>query len=447
MNVIIIGGGVVGSTLSRMLSEQNHKVTIVESNINRMEELEALKDADIIYGDGTSATTLVHAGVRDCDYILAMTNDDRSNILACAVGSALGAGKTLARVHDQIFVDTALLNYQLHFNVDRFVDPEALAARELYKKICAPECVEVEVFANGDIQVQSILVDQISNAVGKSVIDLQSEKDGVLVTYVFRDNQFVAITPSLKVQAFDRITFIGRSEALFKIHELLNPEHVYKKCKLFLMGGSEVAVNLIHLLNHSRFEINLIESNKYRCRSLAKNFPHINIIEGDATSRELLEQHIDHANYFVSCTKNDESNFMTALQAIKLGCAAALTVTNKVQYEAILSEFTDKIEKAISPRHEAIKTVFNFISDENFIPLSYLSDGKVRLIEFKVQPKSDIVGKKIMDVAFPKNTVLAVLKHKFVAKIPRDDDTLLAGDHLVMICPSEDMEHLMDFFA
>jgi trk system potassium uptake protein TrkA len=446
MNIIIIGGGIVGSTLSQMLSKLNHKVTIVESNIDRMEELDVLRDSDIVYGDGTSASTLVHAGVRDCDYLLAMTNDDRSNILACAVGSSLGAKKTLARVHDQVFADTTFLNYQLHFGIDQFVDPEALAAQELLKVIRSPERVTLETFAHGNIQIQHILVGQISNVVGREVIDFQSEKD-ILVAYIFRNNEFVPVTPGLKVEAFDKIAFVGHPNALFNIHELLNPEHTYKDCSIILMGGTELAINLIHLLDHPRFKINLIDQNKYRCQTLAKRFPRINVIQGDATSPELLQKNLDHADFFISCTKNDEANFMTALQAINIGCRGALTVISNPHYEAILSQFTDKIQKAVSPRNEVIKTVFSFISDENFIEHASLSENKVKLLEFKLAPNSLLAGKKINEISFPKNCILAILKHKFMAKIPQGDDKLLGGDHLIMICPNDAVENLKNYFA
>ena len=154
MKIIIIGAGEVGHNLCTTLSAAGHNVTLIEQSEVRCETLDEEQNARIIHGNGSSARQLVDVDVASCDAFLAMTSDDRTNVISCSLAKGLGAKNTIARIHDETYSDNSVINYQLHFGIDLLVNPEAICAVELAKEIRSAGRVAVENFSRGQIEVQ-----------------------------------------------------------------------------------------------------------------------------------------------------------------------------------------------------------------------------------------------------------------------------------------------------
>ena len=147
MKVIVVGAGEVGKNLTATLSAAGHDVTLIEQSEQRVAQLEEEQNARIIQGNGSSARQLVDLDTGKCDAFLAMTSDDKTNVISCSLAKGLGAKTTFARIHDETYNDNSVINYQLHFGIDLLVNPEAICAVELAKAIRNPGRVAVENFA------------------------------------------------------------------------------------------------------------------------------------------------------------------------------------------------------------------------------------------------------------------------------------------------------------
>jgi trk system potassium uptake protein TrkA len=435
MKVIIVGAGEVGYNLSLILSGHGHNVTLIEQSAARGQKVDEEQDVRIIVGDGSSARVLEDAGIKQCDAFLALTNEDRANILSCSLAKCMGAGLTIARIHDETYSDTSLVNYQLHFGIDHLVNPEAICAVELAKAIRNPGRVAVENFARGRIEVQQLVVAARSSVMETPLKDLKLDS-GVRVGYVQRGDAFEVASADTIFQEGDVVTLFGHPEVLFELRSKFDPSTSIKKLSVVLFGGSETAIALIRLLNNRRFNIRLIDIDAERCKQLAERFPAVNIIHGDGTSLRLLEEEqIGQADYFVACTKHDEHNIMTCLQASKLGAKHVQLVINKADYEGMLDTMRDtlNIETVVSPRRASAVHMERLVVADTVSELARLPDGGIRILEVRINAKSPCANQTVRSLHLPKGGILAALLHKYDVKVPAADDTILAGDRLVVI--------------
>ncbi|MFO8027753.1 MAG: Trk system potassium transporter TrkA [Opitutales bacterium] len=438
MKIIIVGAGEVGSNLSTVLSDAGHDVTLIESSEAHCARLEEEQNARVVTGNGSSARQLVEVGVAKCDAFLAMTSDDRTNIISCSLAKGLGAKNTIARIHDETYSDTSVLNYQLHFGIDLLVNPEAICAVELAKEIRSAGRVEVEHFARGQIEVQRQRVAHGSRLIGKKLKDLKLDPR-VRIGYVHRAEAAEIANAETMLQEDDIVTLFGHPDVLFGLREKFDPKQKIELSRVVLFGGSETAINLIQLLKNPRFKIRVIERDRDQCRRLAERFPHITVINGDATSIRLLEEEqIDSANYFVACTKDDEDNIITCIQASKLGAEHVQLLINKGDYDDLLDMLQTRldIEVAVSPRRATADFMLRNLSDESVARLAEMPDGS-QVLEVRISHSSPVIGRTIKDIRLPAGCLLVALLHKFKAKVPAADDTILAGDRVVVIVSGE----------
>ena len=435
MKVIIVGAGEVGHNLCTILSKAGHDVTLIERSSSRCQKLDEEQNARIVTGNGSSARQLVQVEISRCDAFLAMTSDDHTNVISCSIAKGLGAKSTIARIHDETYSDNSLINYQLHFGIDLLVNPEALCAAEIAKKIRGSGRVAVERFARGQIEVQQHRVTAGSRLIGKQLKDLKLDPR-VRIGYIQRGGKGEVANAESILEEDDLVTHFGHPEALLTLREKINPKSKIDVSRVVLFGGSETAINLIQLLSNPRFKVRIIEKDRNRCNDLAERFPNVTVIHGDATSLRLLEEEqIGSADYFVGCTKDDEENILTCIQASKLGAKHVQLVINKGDYDDLqeMLKTTLAIELVVSPRSATADFMRRTLSTKIVSILAELPEQSMRILEIKIGHSSPCVGLKVKDIHLPRGGLLVALQHKFKAKVPTADDTILAGDRIAVI--------------
>jgi trk system potassium uptake protein TrkA len=449
MRVIVVGAGEVGSYLSDIMSRNGHTVTMIESDEERAQNLNDEQESNVICGDGHSCQTLVDCHISECDFFMAMTSDDRTNILSSSLAKALGAKYTVARIHDKTFIDNSLVNFQHHFGIDFLLNPEALCAVELVKSMRNPYRVAIENFARGKIEVQQVEVARRSRAAGKTVQDIKLDHR-VRIGYVQSEHSTKVATADTQIHAGDKITLFGEQEALYDAKVLFDPGGTSETVKVVLMGGSEIAVSIVRLLKNPRFKIKIIEKDTSICETLAEMFPHVSVINGDGTSLRILEEeHVGECDFFVACTKQDENNIMTCVQAAKLGAKDVQVAINKSDYEEILDGLKNAmgVSMIVSPRLATANEVLRSLSTDSFIELGTLLDGEGKILELRIPPGAAVVGKRIKEIVKPKEVVLVALLHKFQVKVPGADDMILAGDRIIVITKEQEIQQVIRTFT
>lgn len=448
MKTVLIGAGEVGAHMSDLLSRAGHQVTLIEMLAEAGTRVDEEQDVKVLIGNGSSAAMLQNAGIREADNVLSLTSDDRTNLVVCAVSKAMNPDIfSVARVHDQTYLEKGLVNYQQLFRADYLLNPEALAAVELAKVIRNPSRVAVENFARGEVEVQQVKVSDRSRYVGRSLKQIRlKSKIGLL------SREGIAAIPSGEtiLEKGDVLTLYGRPENLMEERQNLDPGSRQASIRVVIFGGSEIAISLVRLLNNPRFRIRIIEKEERLCRELAERFPEVTVIHGDATHRRLLEEEqIEAADHFVACTKVDEENIMTSLQAGRLGAKAVHLVTNKTDYETLLDELRDTmgVSSVVSPRRATASEISKYLTREPVIELCQLrgEDSGMKLLEVLVQKGSRASGKRLQDLQAdrPSGSVFVAVVRDFRAFVPGGEDEIRAGDRVVTLVRESDVKPLV----
>jgi trk system potassium uptake protein TrkA len=446
MKMVVVGAGEVGTYLCSVLSARGNDVTVIDTSEERTRKIDEQFNVKVLHGNGASASVLVEAGVDKADHFLAMTSDDKVNILSCSLAKALGARRTISRIHDQTYIDNAILNYQVQFGIDHMLNPERLCAVELAKRIRNPGRVAVENFARGQVEVQQVRLRRGSRMIGKTVADTNIAPKA-RIGYIQREGLNEVPTAQTVLQENDLVTLFGAPENLFEVRSKFEPGHGDGDVKVVLSGGGETAISLIRLLAHPRFRIRVLEKDVSICKSLSESFEQITVINGDATSvRVLEEEQISGTHYFVACTKDDENNIVTCLQASKMGAQHVQAVINKGDYEDVIETLRSSvgIEQIVSPRIATANEVLRYISPTPCIELGQLQEGGGTIVEIHVSEGSPAAGMTLRQIAWPAHCVVTAIQHRYEARLATADEMIQPGDRVLLITRQENIPVLRD---
>jgi trk system potassium uptake protein len=446
MKIVLVGAGEIGGYLCSLLSGKGYDVTVVDSSETRAHAVDELYNVRVMGANGSSARALVDAGAGDCDHFLAMTGDDHVNLVASSLAKALGARRTITRIHDHTYIDSSLVNYQVQFGVDHMLNPERLCAVELAKSIRNPGRVAVENFARGQVEVQQVRLAKGSRMIGMSVAQTRIAPQA-RIGFVQRERSNEVPTASTVLKENDILTLFGSPETLDEIRTHFEPGASLGAVRVVLYGGSEIAVALIRLLANPRFKIRVIETDMRVCREIADRFERVTVINGDAASLRILEEEqIGGADYFVACTQDDESNIVTCLQAAKLGAKHVQAIINKGDYEEMMESLRGNvgIRQIVSPRIATANEVLRFISPEPCQVLGQLQDDGGTIAEVRVSDGSSAAGRPVREIAWPAHCVVTAIQHSFEAKLATPDEMIQAGDRVLVITKPENIPALKD---
>jgi trk system potassium uptake protein TrkA len=441
MKIVLVGAGEVGGYLCSVLSGRGNDVTVIDSSAERARVVDEQYNVRVLTGNGANARTLVEAGAAECDQFLAMTSDDKANLIASSLARALGARRTVARIHDHTYIDSSIVNYQVQFGVDFLLNPERLCAVELAKTIRNSGRVAVENFARGQLEVQQVRLQKGSNLVGRTVAQ-SGIAPKARICFVQREGMNEVPTADTVLSENDLVTLFGSPESLFEVRSRFEPGKVEGHVHVVLYGASDIALSLIRLLTHPRFRVRVIEKDEAIARSLADAFERVTVINGDATSLRLLEEEqVGGADYFVACTKEDESNIVTCLQAAKLGAKHVQSVINKGDYEAVMRSLMTSvgIEQIVSPRIATANEVLRIISPAPCVELGSLQEGGGVIVEIRVGEGSPAAGRKIREIPWPAHCVATAIQHLFGVRIATPDEMIQSGDRVLVITRPENI--------
>lgn len=450
MNTLIVGAGEVGNHIAKKLVEHDHAVTVIERHPAVFQTVDQELDARVLLGNGSSASVLKEAEIAAADNFLALTSDDHVNLLACTVAKALNPSVfTVARIHDQSFLDSSIVSYEKIFGVDYLLNPEALCAVELAKLVRNPGRVAVESFARGQIEVQEIQIARESKLGGKSLLEI-GMGEHLRIGSLSRGGRVEVPTAQSILEAGDILTLFGKPDEVSRFRQVLDPKSRVPTVRVVLYGGSEIAIGLVRMLTSQRFRIRIIEPDHDTCLRLAERFPHITMIHGDATSRRLLEdEQIGDCDYFIACTKRDEDNIVTSLQVAQLGVEHVQLVINKPDYQHLLADIQNilRVENIVSLRKATANELLRYLDRSPVVELCDLAAAESKILDLLVGSKSRAVGQSIRDLDLPPNSVMVALVRDFQAKVPGADDTIAAGDRVALIVKEQHRREVVRLFT
>ena len=442
MNIFIAGGGRVGFHLARLLSEEKHDVTVIEVDQNQVEHVDYSLDVSTVQARAEDVIQLKALDAGSADLFVAATGVDEVNLIAATTAKGLGAKLAVARVNDPIYTESDIL-YETIMGIDYLISPQALTAHEIVNYIEHPGVVATESFGRGLIQMLQMHVSEVPLDEGQTLKDIQLPRD-VLLGVIGRNGEVEIPHGGSTIQKNDSVTLIGRKESVDATIKIFQGYEV-RHDKIVIMGGSRTGLRLADVLeNHGR-SVKLFEWSMARCNELAGALKKTKVVCRDATSRLSLEQeHVDGADIFVAVTHDDERNIMASVLAKEVGAREALAVVHQPDFAPLVSKLG--IDHAVTPRACIANRILKLVNKERMAALAVLEDGKIEILEFKIEENNPLIGKQLLEIKFAKQSLVASILRGEEVIVPRGTDTLCAGDSVIVIIEARAHEAIQKLF-
>ena len=382
MKVIIIGAGKVGIQIAQTLLSENHDVIIVDKREEIKQDLDSHLDIMTIIGNGANVRVLEQAGIRNAGMLIAVTQSDEVNMIACITAKQFEVKKTIARIRNSEYMYEDSLSKE-KMGIDFIINPENSTALEIIGLLKAPVNVcETQDFAGGKVSLFGVKVDEDNLFVNKKIKDTDLGQHS-LVAALFREDNLIIPNGEDEIYAGDIAYLITKKEDVTSIGQFCGRKNIATQ-NIIILGGSNIGVQTATLLNETGIKTKLIEIDKEKCEKISELLPQTLIINGDGTNIELLrEEGIDQTDGFVSVTGFDEDNLLTALLAKHLGAKKVIAKISKTNYIPILENIG--IDAVVNPQLITAAAILRLLKHGELIDLALLQEGEIEVVEFIAQ--------------------------------------------------------------
>ncbi|WP_048308427.1 Trk system potassium transporter TrkA [Halomonas sp. PR-M31] len=435
MKIIILGAGQVGGTLAEHLAHEENDITVVDTDTVRLRELHNRLDIRTVTGSASYPMVLRQAGCEDADMLIAVTNSDEVNMIACQVAHTLFRTPTkIARVRAAAYLTRKGLFSNEAIPVDVLISPEQVVTDHIRRLIVYPGALQVLEFAGGQAQLVAVKAYYGGPLVGQELGFLRRHMPNVdtRVAAIYRQNRPIIPRGDTVIEADDEVFFIAaRRDIRAVMSELRKIERDFRR--IIIAGGGNIGQRLAEQLEHSH-QIKIIERDLERCSLLSERLDRTVVLHGSATSKRLLiEENIEDCDIFCALTNDDEVNIMSSMLAKRLGAKKVLTLINNAAYVDLVQG--GEIDIAISPQQSTIGGLLTHVRRGDIVNVHSLRRGAAEAIEAIAHGdsrSSKVIGRTIDEIDLPAGTTIgAVVRGKEVL-IAHDDVVIEAGDHVIL---------------
>ncbi len=431
MRILILGAGTVGSSIAEMLCPLGHNVTVVDTNAELTQQLDAELDVGVITGSASQSSVLFQAEVMSVDLCLALTGVDEINMLAASMAKAMGATRVAARVYAGVFRDLSTFDYQHHFKIDRLLSIEHLTAMELARRIREPGAMMIEHFARGELEMQDVIISRSSKATGIPLMELKIPSE-VRIGSINRDGKVSIATAGDQIEVGDRISLLGARDDVETVKKMFHTLPSIPR-SVVIAGGGETGYHLALVLEKRGYHVTVMDTNRRRCDFLATHLRRSTVVRSDARRRlDLEEERVGDADIFVACMKDDEDNIMACVEAQEIGAKTLMGIISRPDYANVVGKLG--IHEAVSPREVMARQVEGLLNTGALIFRNkHILGGGIEVLEIEAQPNSPVTQGTLKEVRLPRQSIIgAVIREGFV-QVPRATDRIRLGDTVVAL--------------
>jgi trk system potassium uptake protein TrkA len=436
MKIIILGAGQVGVSVAENLAKEANDVTVVDSNAEFLQELQARLDIRTVEGRASYPAVLSQAGGEDADIIIALTNSDEVNMIACQVAYTLFRTPTkIARVRSAEYLRYPELFTLESLPIDVLISPEQVVTEYIQRLIENPGALQVLDFADGKVRLVGVKAYYGGALVGHPLHTLPRRMPGIhtRVAAIFRQGNPILPEGDTVIQPDDEVFFIAARKSIRAVMSELRK--LDKKVKrLILAGGGNIGTRLARALEDS-LQVKIIEHNPVVAKRISEQLTRTIVLLGDAADENLLrEENIEHTDVFCAVTNDDEANILSAMLAKRLGARKALSLINRLSYVDLV-ESSGVIDVAISPQQAMIGTLLTHIRRGDVVKVHSLRRGAAESIEAIAhgdRKTSKVVGRRIEEISLPPGTTIGALVRNDEVIICHHDTLIEPDDHVIM---------------
>ncbi len=449
MKIVIVGCGKIGSTIIASLVNEGHDIVAIDSDPNNVKNITNVYDVMGLCGNGADSDTLKEADAQNAELFVAVTGSDELNMLSCFFARKLGAKNTVARIRNHEYNDKSLAFLKQNLELSMSINPELLAAKELFNILKFPSAVKIDKFSRGKLEMIEFRLKPDSVLDGMTLMQLREKhKAKVLVCYVQREDNIFIPDGNFALKSGDKIGITASPNELENLFRSLGS---FKKSakNVMIMGGSRTALYLAEMLTEIGSSVKIIEKNAEVCEQLSEALPKAVIIQGDGTEQELLlEEGVKSLDAFVSLTGIDEENILISIFASSKNVPNVISKVNRDELIPLAENLG--LDCLISPNRLIADVAVSYARalqnslGSNIETLYQLADGKAEAVEFNVKPDSKVINIPLKDLQTKKGILIAGIIRGHKTVIPAGNDMIVAGDNVVIIAAEQRLEDLDD---
>lgn len=452
MQVLVVGAGKVGFEIAQRLTTEGHDIVVIDKNPLALEEVATHLDVMTIAGNGANPAILEEANVHACNLMVAVTEIDEVNMIACMTAKQYGVDRCIARIRNPEYTTSNPRGLSLaQLGIDLAIDPERLAANEITRLIRIPMTTEVEYFASGRISIVGLKPDPDAPIVGRTLHE--THLPHLLIAALVRNESVIIPKGSDVIQASDEIFVIGRTENFHAARPLLfGPS--FQIQKVAILGAGRIGLSLAQKLTSKgkhRLEVTMIERDAERAAEAARSLPHALVIHGDGTKIDVLrEEGIGDVDAFIAVSGEDHVNLLSTMLAKQLGVSEVITEISRGDYVPLAKKAG--ADAVVVPRLLAVSAILRLVRPSQVLSMMILEEGKAEALEMVPTPDSRVVDQPLRNIAFPPGAIVAAILHndanpQVEPEIAHGDTIIRAGDRVVVFSLPEVVDEVEDFFG
>jgi trk system potassium uptake protein TrkA len=436
MKILILGAGQVGSSVAANLVSEANDITVVDTDATRLRELADRFDLRTLQGHGAHPDVLVRAGAEDADMIIAVTNSDETNMIACQVAYTLFHTPTkIARVRAPSFLEQDKLFGPEALPIDVRISPEQLVTDYILRLIENPGTLQVTDFAGGRVRLVAVHAYYGGPLVGHELRTLYDHMPHVdtRVAAIYRNDRAIKPRGDTVIEADDEVFFIAAPKHIRSVmSELRRLEKPYKR--LVFAGGGNIGTRLAKATERD-YRVKVIERDLDRCKFIAEALERTIVLHGDAADEELLlEENIEDTDVFCAVTDDDEANILSAMLAKRLGARKVMALINRTAYVDLVVQ-SGPIDIAISPQQATIGSLLKHVRRGDVVFVHSLRRGAAEAIEAIAhgdESSSKVVGRAIEAIHLPKGASIGAIVRGDEVIMAHHDTVIESEDHVIL---------------
>ncbi len=448
MKVIIVGAGEVGFHIASHLALEKKDVVVVDKDADAIRRVSDNIDVQVLNGSGSSPVVLEEAGIKEAEILLAVTDSDETNLVACLVANLISPStKKLARIRNADYDEyhDTFRDYAPH--IDTVINPEIEVVKTIDLLMSVPGAVEVDEFADGRVKFIGIRLDKSARLVGLRLSEIfaKTGKQSPLIAAIIRDEELTIPRGNDRLMAGDLIYFIS-AEDKFSESLAVFDKHVEPIDRVLIIGGGQIGFRLATLLEENSVHTKIIEKDVDRCVKLAEKLNKTIVLHGDGSDQGLLsEENIQDMNVVITVTNDEETNILTSLLAKRMGAQKTITRISKFSYFPLMSIIG--LEQVVNPRLSAVNTILQHIRRGKVLAAKAIKNEQAEIMEAVALETSDIVGKPIKKISIPKGALITGIIRNDDVIIPSGESIIQPEDRIIIFSKRQDIPKIEKILA
>lgn len=444
MKALIVGVGKLGFKLAGALLDEGYEICVIDNNEDVIENVSNVLDVFSVCANALDFGVLMKLDISTFDIVISTTTNDEANVILCSISKKLGAKYSIARVRDPEY--RKYLKFMSdELDIDYIINPEYATAKVIDKYLLKKYQLYANEVAGGKIRLVEFNIGQDPEFIGKKLIDLDTF-DKLIVAAISRDGKAIVPNGMTELKADDVILLSGITEdieAFDKKYSGISKEKTVRK--VMILGGGKVGFYLASLLVNEKIDVTVIELNRDTCVNIKEKLPGVEVINGDGTDINLLEEEMFHTfDAYVAATGIDEANLLMSLVVKRAGIYKSVAKISRTNYDGIIDKLN--IDAVFNKSYITASEILKVIRGNDSQAVSLLLNAQVECNEFILKKKLAICGKSLKDLALPKGILFIALIRGEETIVPNGDTVLENGDKAVVFATKNEIRNMKNLF-